>query len=66
MKTLPNRNERESAKPPNEPAWLSREQIKQEIRELDALRLGVIESSLDDMVYHRINELLDMLDNENG
>lgn len=45
-------------------SWLSREQIKQEIRELDALRLGYASVGLDDIVYHRINELLDMLDTE--
>lgn len=42
---------------------IDREQIKQEIRELDSLRM---DGQLDDIVYHRINELLEMLDNDNG
>lgn len=46
--------------PEPEPTWLSREQIKQEIRELDSLELESTE--MQDFVYHRINELLDMLD----
>lgn len=42
--------------------WLSREQIKQEIRELDALRMEHASLYMDAIVYYRINELLDMLD----
>lgn len=69
MKKLPNRNEPERANPPpqevaNPPnvERLNREQIKQEIRELDSLELDSTE--MRDFVYHRINVLLEMLDNE--
>lgn len=42
---------------------LDREEIKREIRELDSLRLEQASQELADLCYHRINELLDLLDN---